>query len=403
MENLQKNPEKSFRENKTIETIKNLEAKAKLVFGVLAISFMSSFSNQAEAQNFKMNKEGYEIDSTTMEVRNPKDTLNPSIYADTRAETVRQRKQILKYIRSPKYRERMAREYFWFKKMSKIGYSEEAFKGMPEMNRIDKDEQGDTLRIFNMFENYVTQWKDSSEVDLTEALKLENIFPKPDLNTLTPEDWETIDMLINSRLENVKNGRWIIAFWPDENTKGAYYPKLYKTFFKTSDTTTTNIPLSALVFLRDSEEGESEISNTATHEILGHQSDDGGSEMNRFIKYLLDWKGHSGDDYLDSPTEIYARISSFRENLVRVGLYDPCTEDFTLEILKKVLELPEYIQIKEDSDFKQLMKTVDQSVIIWLMNNIADVDIIIRFDENGRLKGINDIFFPDLGNQTATG
>lgn len=395
MENLQKNLDRSLPRNKTIENKATLERKIKLALGVLVSSVVLSLPNKVEAQDFKMTPQGYEVDSNTMEIKHPSDTLNPSKFAEMREEAVRQRDWILKYMQSPKYRERIAKEYFWFKVMIKNGYDEDALEKMANMEKTEIDSNGDTLWTANIYNKYIIYLKQAFAGDSEELFKIENFFGQVDLSTLTKEDWEHVDNTIKERFDNVKNGPWMIAEWKSK-ILGVYYPKGYLGFHPQ-----TNVPLSGLVVLKNTK--KEKHTNTTTHEKFGHQSDNGGIDMNLFTKYFLAWKAHSGDEYLDEPTEVYARLCSFREHLARSGLYDPCTEDFNIEILKKVLENKEYKKIRQDSEFKQLLDTIDEDVLIWLMNNVADADIIIRFDENGRLKGINDIFIPDLGNQTATG
>lgn len=359
----------------SVELYENFSKKIRTIVSIMMISLFSVLPKDTEAQTYPQ----IIPDSSTMEVKNPLDTLNPSLFQAVRESVLEQRKWILEYLNSDKYLERLAKEYFYFKKMA--GDTEDDFYKMKDFIKVEKNKDGDTTFIYNFLGQNIQILKgDENQIDWGK-MKIENFLNKPDLASLTKEDWEKIKALRDKRFENVKNGRWMIVESISGGLWGRYSDFQKKGFynFYTGDglmdweKQETKIPLAGLSFVKNTFLDE-KINLVATHEIGGHNSLDAEKDMLVFTKMLMSILAKNKDHYFNDPTEVYARIFVFRAKLAELGLHDSKKEDFSTELWQKIKEDEEkYNKLLENQNVEELFKTLEEDEIIWLMNNVADM------------------------------
>lgn len=112
------------------------------------------------------------------------------------------------------------------------------------------------------------------------------------------------------------------------------------------------------------------------HEI-SHAVSDGKdpysySFKEKFLDKILQPTHKLGDPYVQTPTEIKARLDAIRFLAKKKGIYDAGKQDITKEVFKKLISDKE---IKNDKNFKeingQLKENYKENGMIWLLNNIA--------------------------------
>lgn len=121
--------------------------------------------------------------------------------------------------------------------------------------------------------------------------------------------------------------------------------------------------------------------NTATtpaHE-LSHATTKGNNDLEQKLQDVTE--GRSNLYYYSDASEIKARLDTLRYELEKSGIYDPKKEDFNKSHLERAIKDK---TLKDSSALRELLEHVDQhngEDLIWFMNNVADVGSVGVIDE----------------------
>lgn len=359
---------KLFKKEKKIN-IEDLKDRGRLILTTMLVSFYFGSGNQVEAQS-NMPIASAEVERNPIDFEKkyqaPESEVSPEVLKKIEGMYQEQKAWLLKYMQSESYFKHLAIEWIHNKEIN---------------------------------ENII------KKMNLENQILLDNIFSPVGLDAdfskiLSEQDIVNIQRIIAQRIEIVKNMKYKVkkdlpGFGTDEAV-AAYYlishpdPDLAGTINVDSD----------LI----SEEG----SSTAFAHELDHASLDGFGAT-PFGITVTENRTFAEDEYLRKSKEILGRRTAFLFLLAKEGIYDITTAQtpFTLEMYNQAVQNPSIIKNSDSGEFLSNMYTED---VIFLINNMASTeDIIIRFDENGRLQGVNDMYIydpnwtPNTKSQTATG
>ena len=290
-------------------------------------------------------------------------------HQETEEAILEQKKWLLDYINSPKYKERLSKE---FARTLKLGFpsSYNDFASNETFQKSFHDKDGKTLGSINVL---IPSDQDlerlMSNRDATEFKEILNLFekqPQELVETLLPVDTtqyddnlrKTVDGRISQRSQRVKNANYNI----EDTLSGGRYG-----FSSVSD---------GVKILDFKNQTPDSISFSAPVHEWNHISTQGNEKIESSSGYLIP----AIDGYENySPTEVMARMAELRYLMDKYGIYKAGLSDFAEKDYENFMDFPE---IMNDLGIRQLLELLDKDSLIWLMNNIADSSFSISSLEN---------------------
>ncbi|MFA6397359.1 MAG: hypothetical protein WDK96_00745 [Candidatus Paceibacterota bacterium] len=312
----------------------------KKILKIIIVSTMIGFG-QAHAQdndNQRFNKSGVLEDKHKIEWQV---NIDSSKKENIEKMIEEQRSWFKDYIQSPKFKERLTKEYLRSHNYPEI-YNNYLANSKPSENKDYKDD--DTLRI---------------ETNPDDTERLAELLPDPDTSNIPISEIEDIEKEINYRLYSLSNGKiYVVDSIEDISLlEGGTVLGSYDI-----DGDTTKIRADFLNY------GTNSVS---THEF-SHDADQSGENLKSFTVFIFNEMANSGSEYLNDPTEIQARMNELKYLLKEHGIYDASTEDFTEETFWKMIEDEVIIG---NYAIQQLLQTLSKEELIWLMNNVAGLNV----------------------------
>jgi hypothetical protein len=122
-------------------------------------------------------------------------------------------------------------------------------------------------------------------------------------------------------------------------------------------------------------------SNLATipvHELSHASTDNQGYPdiiKEQYVNKILSPLGERGNEYIQRPTEVKARLDAIRYLAMKKGIYNPMTQDIDEKGLKKLMSDKD---ITSDINYKDILGQLKDEYKVnglkWLLNNIAKND-----------------------------
>lgn len=160
--------------------------------------------------------------------------------------------------------------------------------------------------------------------------------------------YKDVDAEIAKRLSNINKTKYIA----DENRLGTYY-----------NPGSRYIHHAPLKDIENWEGNAPESEYILAHEF-GHSGVAKGSGT-RLNKYDIEQLGSRNKNKKSYPWENYADLKAAQYEAAKLGIYNPGTEEFTQEHLDL---------LKKNGNIDRLFENYDDKDIIWLQNNLAQVD-----------------------------
>lgn len=334
--------------NKQENNIENTESKEKkeLLKSSQKLFFIWAFSAIASFTPMK-NADAQSTDTTEKPFVPTEQVITPSkeFIEDIEA----QKAWLISYIQSPKYLERLSKEYLRLKDVTP-----ETMEDFAEsFSKPILDKEGDTLAIINAFDVWAKTIKQNNlDYNLEKIRDINNVFPDVNIKELGEKEKEIVSSNVEARLDLLKTGHYSIVD-SLEKTDGEINYGVYHPY---------NQNIEMMNNLPDS------VKETPSHEFT-HQSTDGNKLIFKETRFILNRYAKTFSDYLSSPTEIMARLNVLRYLLDKQGIYNPLKENFNEKDYNNLLKNEE---INKSLNVKQLLDIFDKDVLIWMMNNIAD-------------------------------
>lgn len=417
MENLPKLEKRSKNESLNSK-LGNLAYKVKKALIILSASAGTFFSacNQ-ESRNSDQNSVPEDTKQTVLIYHKDygSSVVQPSEEMISSQE--KENRWILNYIESPKYKERLGKEYLRWKmagspetpkdyaktQKNLIGYiRNEKGERVAHINLISKEivfklAEGDSAHqvTYRLGKDKTIVEKEGKEVKVVptseliskgflnnfnispESFSIDHAFKEVDLSLLNNEDKKIIEKVISQRKQSVllsKNFTFVKKGTLKKNVLGesvlSSNGQDERSWIDQDPRVSRNTVIADLYSMK----------GTIVHENT-HASTLSGIGVPASTKYILQSRANANFDksrsswetkYAINPSEIIPRFTEFRYMLKESGIYDANTEDFKIEILDKYRK---YSEKNKDSRFLRILEdlrtTFDDEEIVWIMNNIA--------------------------------
>lgn len=342
-------------ENKgTLEQKKTLERaveRANRTFRTWALSAIATFgvwTGSANAQTMQPASESKPVSHQSAE-----DRMRAELAVDE------QRIWFLNYLDSKKFNERLTKEYLRHKQLGAMTL--EDLKLRPELMKVKTNEKGDAVGVEFLLEGldgivYPSEYLPGAGPASSPDMKLDELFPDPDTTKLISADLKKIEDAKHLRKLMITTNNLYLDLVPDTASTGRIDGEY--------------LPDEEQIHIR--EDFLDFAPRAPIHEYT-HQSTDSDAGVIPTTRTIMNSMAGSMDAYLDDDREILARLNVFRYYLWQKGIYDPNTEDFTMQHLDMFLEEVNKTGIG-DYNVYQLFQTLSREEIVWLMNNIAAIE-----------------------------
>lgn len=299
--------------------------KVRKIFRIWSVSALMTFgTSEANAQT----NHNDNTDTSTVKSWQPSEVPVNSGY---RISIEGQKAWLMSYIHSPKYKERMSKEFIRSQEL-----------------------KSDGVKPLVLAEEKITSSTNSSSID---SLNINVLFPEPDISKLNKKQLKIIQKAVERRYNRVRTGEYGVVDSIPSESGHTYGEFILNTPYVVL---TPNLP--------------DEYVTTPVHEF-GHQSTNGEEDMDDITKQVLTKHADASKyiieyaDYLKNPTEIYARLCALRYLLASYTEYNPSTQSFTEEDFEKIKSTPE---IMKNVNVGHLLDLFQKDELIWMLNNIAD-------------------------------